>query len=77
MITVACTNIQSKVKINGLVSDAFTLMREVCQGCPLSVLLYIFVAKVLANFTDADKRIKGIQIRDHKIKILNFDDDSR
>ena len=49
IITVACTNIQSKVKINGLVSDAFTLMRGVCQECPLSVLLYIIVAKVLGN----------------------------
>ena len=30
------------------------------------------MAKVLAIFIDADTRIKGIQIGDHKIKIVNF-----
>ena len=30
--------------------------------------LYITVAEVLAIFNDADTRVKGVQIRDHKIK---------
>ena len=30
----------------------------------------------LANFFDADKRIKGIQIGDHEIKIVNFTDNT-
>ena len=29
---------------------------------------------VFANFIDADKRIKGIQIRNHEIKLVNFAD---
>ena len=36
------------------------------------MLLYIIAAEVLANFIDADKRIQGIQIGDHEIKIGNF-----
>ena len=32
------------------------------------VLLYVTVAEVPAIFTDADTRIKGVQIGDHKIK---------
>ena len=75
MIKVACTNIESKIKINGLLSDPFTLMR-VLQGCLLSMLLQIVAVEVLANFIKADKRIKGIQIGDHEIKIVNFAEDT-
>ena len=74
-IKVAYTNIQSKITINGLLSDPFTLMQGVRQGCPLSSVLYIKAAEVLANFIDADKRIKGVQIGDHEIKLVNFADD--
>ena len=38
------------------------------------MLLYNIVAKVLGNLANADKRIKGIQIGDHGIKIVNFAD---
>ena len=72
---VAYTNIKSKIKTNGLLSDPLTLML-VRQGCLLSMLLYNIVAEVLANFINADKRIKGIQIGDHEIKIANFTDNT-
>ena len=32
-------------------------------------------AEVLANFIDADKRMKGVQIGDHEMKLVNFADD--
>ena len=38
------------------------------------MLLYIISAKVLANFIDSNGGIKGIQMRDHEIKIVNFVD---
>ena len=76
MVKDVYTNIQSKIKINGLLSDPFTLTREVCQGCLFSMLLYIIVAEVLASFINANKRIKGIQIGDHEIKKVNFADDT-
>ena len=40
------------------------------------MLLYVIVAEVLASFISASKMIKGIQIRDHEIKILNFANNS-
>ena len=40
MIKVVYTNIQSKVKIDGLLCDRFILVREVCQASLLSMLLY-------------------------------------
>ena len=70
----AYTNIESKIKINVVLSDPLTLMR-IHQGCLLSMLLYNTAAEVLANLINADKRIKGIQI-DHDIKIVNFADNT-
>ena len=40
------------------------------------MVLYIAVAYVFANFTDGDERIKGIQIGDHEIKLVNFTDET-
>ena len=75
-IQVTYNNIQSKIRINGLLSDTFTLMQGVCQRFPLSsVLYYIRADDVLVKFIDADKRIKGVQIGDHEIKLVNFADD--
>ena len=48
----------------------------VYQGCMFSMLLYNIAAEVLANLINADKRIKGIQIGDHDIKIVNFADNA-
>ena len=73
MIKVAYTNIKSKVKTNGLLSNPLTLML-VRQGCLLPMLLYNVVTEVLPNFINVDKKIKGIQIGDHEIKIVNFAD---
>ena len=42
-------------------------MRSSPGACAL-ILLYVTVAEVSAIFTDADTRIKGVQIEDHKIK---------
>ena len=46
------------------------------QGCLLSILLCNIVVEVLVNLINADKRIKGIEIRDHDIKIVNFADNT-
>ena len=75
MIKVAYTNIQSEIKINDLLSDPFSLAQGVRQGCPLSMVLYIIVAYVFANFINTNKRIKGIQIGEHDIKLVNFADE--
>ena len=66
MIKVAYTNIQSKIKINGPLSDPFIFMQGVCQGFPLSLVLYIMAAEVLANFIDANKKMNGVQIGDRR-----------
>ena len=64
----AYTNIQYKIKINGLLSDPFTLMQKICQGCLFFMLLHIIVAEVITSFINANKRIKGTQIGDLRLK---------
>ena len=56
---VAYTNIESKIKINGLLFDPLT---PICvgQSCQPPKLLYNTTAEVLVNLINADKRIKGI-----------------
>ena len=58
LIKVTYTNIESKIKINGLLSDPLILIFK-GQGCLRSTLLHNIVAVVLANFINADKMIKG------------------
>ena len=40
------------------------------------MLLYITALELLASFINANKRIKGIRIGYHEIKIVNFADDT-
>ena len=65
---VAYTNIESKIKVHAFLSDPLV---PVCtrQWCQLSKLLYNIAAEVLADLINADKKIKGIQTGDHKIKM--------
>ena len=72
MIQVASINIKFKMKVNGLLSDYLTLIQGFYQGCPLSMLLWIIMAAIHAIFIDGDTSIKGIQIGDREIKIVNF-----
>ena len=50
-------------------------MQRFRQGCPPSMVFYITVAYVSDNFIDVDNRIKGMQIGDHEIKLVNFADE--
>ena len=61
MIEVPHINIQPKTKKIGLLSVPFALMRSWPEVSTL-ILFYITVAEVPAIFTDADARIKGVQI---------------
>ena len=38
-------------------------------------MLHIIAAEVITNFIDIDKAMKGVQIGDHEIKLVNFADD--
>ena len=59
MIEVAYTNIQSKTKINGLLSDFVYPYVKSLPGISTFILLYNTVVDVLVIFINADRRIKG------------------
>ena len=63
MIKVEYANIESKIKTNGFLYDPLVLML-VLQRYLLFMLVYNIMAEVLANFLNADKRIKRILIGD-------------
>ena len=71
------TNIKSKIKINGLLIQPLyhKNVRSSSEVSTLNVVICQCGYKVLATFIDADTRIKGVQIGDHELKILNFSDD--
>ena len=52
------------------------LREKFTRGCLFSMFLYITVAEVPARFIYANKKIKGIEIGDHEIKITNFADNT-
>ena len=61
-VRVFYTNISSAVLVNGYLSEFFGLSRGVRQGCPLSALLYVLVAEVLACSIRASPRIRGLPL---------------
>ena len=53
-------NTSAAIQFNGRISRFFEVSRGVRQGCPLSPLLYVLGAEVLARAIRDNKNIKGI-----------------
>ena len=70
------TNISSCVSNNGYISNFFTLSRGIRQGCPISALLFILVAEILAINIRCDINIKGITVDGKTFKIGQLADDT-
>ena len=70
------TDIFSCVSNNGYLSNYFSLSRGIRQGCPISALLFIIVAEILAINIRIDSKIKGIQVLDQTFKICQLADDT-
>ena len=64
----------ANIILNGEKLKAFPL-KGTRQGCPLSLLLFNIVLKVLATAIRAEKEIKGIQIGKEEVKLSLFADD--
>lgn len=73
-------NITSIVANNGWLSDPFSISRGIRQGCPLSALLFVIVAEILATKIQNSTTIEGIKVAsengENYIKICQLADDT-
>ena len=70
------TNIKSCVGNNGYYSDKFDVLRSVRQGCPISALLFILVAEILAINVRGNDKIRGITCNNRSFQITQLADDT-
>ena len=77
-VTILYTNISSSVIVNGWLSETFCVLRGIRQRCPLSALLFVMAAELMANKVRDNKEIKGLDIDDKGIdlKLLQYADDT-
>ena len=69
-------NISSCVGNNGHYSNYFKLSRSIRQGCPISALLFILVAEMLAIKIRREETIEGISINETEFKLSMMADDT-
>ena len=74
-------NAVGRVMNNGWISEKFVIGKGVRQGCPLSALLFILIAEVLACKLRQNNNITGISIQNvnqpnTQIKISQYADDT-
>ena len=72
------TDISSSVLVNGHISEAFSVMRSVRQGCGLSPLLYVLSIEPFALMIKAHPDITGIGLpgTEEQSEISQFADDN-
>ena len=61
---------------NGVYSDYFILERGVRQGDPLSPYIFITAVELLSNNIRTNSNIRGINIGETEIKVLQYADDT-
>ena len=61
---------------NGFSSKSFESTRGIRQGCPISALLFILVAEVMAVSIRQDNNVNGLCINDCKLTITQMADDT-
>ena len=72
------TDVHSAVVVNGFVTEPFPVTRGVCQGCPLSPLLYVLAMESLACAVRADPKIDGFPLPggNNVVKLSQYADDT-
>ena len=61
-VGILCKNINSKVQVNGLLTDIVPITKSIRQGCPLSISLYALIIETLASSIRCNNNIRGIHI---------------
>ena len=69
-------NAATRFMINGFLTDKFSILRGVRQGCPLSPLLYVLIIELLAIQLRINPNIVGFTVGGEKIVSLHYADDA-
>ena len=69
-------NIETLIKVNGHLPQAFLVKRGLPQGCPLSMILYIIFAQIFLENIRRNNGIKDIVIGEKELKTSAFLDDT-
>ncbi|PJE77613.1 hypothetical protein CI610_03460 [invertebrate metagenome] len=75
-VKVLYTNIKGCVKNNNWLTGSYVVSRGIRQGCPLSCLIFVLAAELLAQKIRTDVHISGISIRNRNMKISQLADDT-
>ena len=76
-ISMFYSGVQSAVMNGGFLTNYFNISRGVRQGCPLSPLLFILAAELLAIKIRQEPNCRGISLPDdQEVKISQFADDT-
>ena len=76
LIKTLYNDILSTCLVNGHLSNQFDIKRGVRQGCPLSMILYVFSQEPLYRAFKATNQIQTFNIPCRNIKMLGFADDT-
>ena len=69
-------SIETQIKVNGHLPQAFPVKRGMQQGYPLSMILYIIFAEIFLENIRQSNGIKGIVIGEKELKTSAFADDT-
>ena len=67
---------QSCISNNGYLSSNFNITRSVRQGCPLSALVFIIAAEMMAINIRNNTKIHGLKVKNKEIKLCQLADDT-
>ena len=70
------SNANTRVKVNGFLSENLPLNHGVRQGYPLSPLLYVLIIEILAFQFRSIPAIVGFTVGGEKIVSVHYDDDA-
>jgi len=75
-INVFYSDIYSSVKCNNWITKSFKVTRGIRQGCPVSALIFVLVAEIMAVKIRKNNDIKGILLPGGEVKLSQLADDT-